>query len=130
MSLSDPVSDFLTRMRNAIAARHRYVDVLLSKLNLSILKTLEQQGFVEKSLVNEQRRKVRVYLKYSDRREPVIQGLKRISSPGLRKYVKCTEIPRIVGGMGVAVMSTSGGILDGESARQKKLGGELLCYVW
>jgi small subunit ribosomal protein S8 len=130
MSLSDPISDLLTRIRNAKMAKHRFVDFPFSKEKLNIVKILQEQGFIEKFLVDEENSKARVFLKYTQGREPVIQGLKRISSPGLRRYVGYKNIPRILSGMGVAIISTPQGIIDGETARKLKVGGELLCFVW
>jgi small subunit ribosomal protein S8 len=130
MAINDPIADLLTRIRNARNARHRYVDLRLSKLKLQVIRVLHQQGYVENFLVDEAQRKVRVFLKYGDARQPVIQGLKRISTPGLRRYIGYRQIPKIYGGMGVAILSTPAGIIDGETARREKIGGELLCCVW
>ncbi len=129
MSQHDPIASMLTSLRNAATARSRFVDLDLSYLRHEILKILERQGFVEHILVDDQKKKMRVFLKY-DGREPLMQGLKRISKPSLRKYIGRDEIPRIIGGLGTAILSTSSGILDGETAREKGVGGELLCYVW
>lgn len=129
MAHQDPIASMLTSLRNAVIARRSLVDLDLSKMKHEILKILEKQGFIEKILVDDQKRKMRVFLKY-DRREPLMQGLKRISKPSLRRYIGREEIPKIVGGLGTVVLSTSQGILDGESAREKGIGGELLCYVW
>ncbi len=130
MSMHDPISDLLTRIRNARQARHRYVDFRVSKVKVNILKILQLQGFVEHFLVDDESGKGRVFLKYAEGREPVIQGLKRMSTPGLRRYVGVDEIPRVLGGLGIAILSTSKGIMDGETARKQRLGGELLCLVW
>ncbi len=130
MSHHDPISDMLTQLRNAVIARKRFVDLNLSRQKHEILKVLEKQGFLEHILVDEEHKKMRVFLKYSGGREPILQGLSRISKPSLRKYITRHEIPRISGGLGLAVISTSQGVLDGEAAREKGIGGELLCYVW
>jgi small subunit ribosomal protein S8 len=130
MALHDPISDLLTRIRNAKDAKHRYVDVPLSKAKINVIKVLEQHGFIEHHLINDELRKVRVFLKYVEGRECVMQGLRRISSPGLRRYVGHKDIPKILGGMGIAILSTPQGVIDGETARKQKVGGELLCYVW
>lgn len=130
MASHDPVSDLLTRIRNAKLARHRFVDINLSKLSTNVIKVLERQGFIERYLVNDELRKVRIFLKYAEGREPVIQGLKRISTPGIRRYIGYKKIPKVLGGMGVAILSTPNGIIDGETARQQKVGGELLCFIW
>lgn len=128
--LHDPIADLLTRIRNAKMARHRFVDFRPSKIKIEIVKILHEQGFVDKFMVNEEKGQARVFLKYAGGREPVITGLKRMSSPSLRRYLGYREIPKIYGGMGIAILSTPGGIVDGETARKKKLGGELLCLVW
>lgn len=130
MALHDPISDFLTRIRNAQKQKHKYVDLRLSKQVHNIAKLLEAQGFVEHVLVDDEKRRMRVFLKYSKSRMPVVNGLKRESSPGLRRYIGHQDIPKILGGMGMAVVSTTQGIIDGETARQKKLGGEYLCTIW
>ena len=129
MSQQDPIASMLTSLRNAVNARGRFVDLSLSKQKHEILKVLEKQGFLEHILVDDQKKKMRVFLKY-DGREPLMQGLKRISKPSLRKYIPLEKIPRIFGGLGIVVLSTSQGVIDGEAAREKGIGGELLCYVW
>ncbi len=128
--LHDPIADLLTRIRNAKNARHRFVDFRPSKIKMEIVKVLHEQGFVDKFLMNEEKGQARVFLKYASNREPVIKGLDRMSSPSLRRYVGYRQIPKIYGGMGIAILSTPGGIVDGETARKNKLGGELLCLVW
>lgn len=130
MAHQDPIADMLTRLRNAMTARRRYVDMPLSQQKHNVLKVLEQQGFVEHILVDDEHKKMRVFLKYAGGRAPILQGLKRISKPSLRKYINKDEIPKISGGLGIAIVSTSQGVVDGETARQKGIGGELLCYVW
>jgi len=130
MAINDPIADLLTRIRNARNARHRYVDLKPSRVKLQIIKVLHEQGYIDNFLVDEEHMKARIFLKYGDGREPVLKGLKRISSPGLRRYIGYKQIPRIYGGMGVAILSTPSGIVDGETARRQKVGGELLCYVW
>lgn len=130
MAQSDTIADLLTRLRNAVQARQKYVDMHTSKMKFNILKVLEKQGLIEHILVNEEKGKMRIFLKYAQGREPVLQGLKRISSPGLRRYVSSKKIPRIRGGMGTSILSTPMGIIDGETARKQNVGGELLCYVW
>lgn len=130
--VSDPIADFLTRIRNGVKAKHRYVDVRWSVLKQSLAEILKSQGFIENYLVNQEntRGTMRVLLKYSEGRQPVIQGLKRMSKPGLRRYVKHDDIPQFYGGMGVSIVSTSQGLLPGMEARKRKIGGELLCLVW
>jgi small subunit ribosomal protein S8 len=130
MTTHDPISDFLTRIRNARLAQHRFVDLNLTKMVHSIVKILKEQGFIESYLVNDETRQMRIFLKYSEKREAVIQGLKRISSPGLRRYVGYKKIPKVLGGMGIVVLSTPAGVVDGETARKLQVGGEFLCTVW
>jgi small subunit ribosomal protein S8 len=130
MSLSDPIADLLTRIRNASSAKHRYTDVHSTKLMVSIVKVMQKMGFIESYLIDEEQRKMRVFLKYAQGREALISGLKRVSRPSLRRYTDRRSIPRIDGGMGLVVLSTSRGIMDGEAARQLGVGGELLCYIW
>jgi len=128
--LHDPISDFLTRIRNAKSQQHRYVDIPLSKEKIHIAKVMHENGFIDNHIVNEEKRTLRVYLKYGSNRKSVLNGLRRISKPGLRRYICHQEIPKILGGMGIAVLSTNKGILEGEKAREQKLGGEILCYIW
>ncbi len=130
MSLSDPIADLLTRIRNASAAKHRYVDVHATKLLISLVKVMQKVGFVDSYLINEEQRKMRIFLKYAEGRESLITGLKRVSRPSLRRYIESRRIPKIDGGMGLVVLSTSKGVMDGESARELGVGGELLCFIW
>lgn len=133
MSLSDPVADFLTRIRNSTRAEHRYVDVSWSKLKQNLADILKSQGFIENFLVNQEtpsRGVIRIFLKYTPTRKPVIQGLKRVSKPGLRRYVGHEDIPQFHGGMGLSIVSTSQGLLPGNEARKRKIGGELVCLIW
>ena len=130
MAMNDSIADLLTRIRNAKAAKHRYVDVDLSKMRLSILKILKEKGFVESFLQNDEKRMVRIFLKYSKSRRSIIQDIIRVSTPGLRKYISSDRIPRIHNGLGIAILSTPQGVLDGETARRQNVGGEYLCKVW
>lgn len=133
MALSDPIADFLTRIRNATNSQHRYVDVSWSKVKENIAGILKNLGFIESFLVkheSKQRGTIRLFLKYSNGRQPVIQGLKRVSKPGLRRYVGYEDIPLYYGGMGVSIVSTSQGVMSGNEAKERKIGGELLCLVW
>ena len=133
MAVSDPVADFLTRIRNAIKAEHRYTDVSWSKLKQNLAEILKNQGFIENYIVrqdNKHRGTIRLFLKYSNGRQPVIQGIKRISKPGLRKYVGHNDIPHYFGGMGLSIISTSQGVMAGLDASKRQIGGELLCLVW
>ncbi|MDN3507119.1 MAG: 30S ribosomal protein S8 [Simkaniaceae bacterium] len=128
--LHDPISDFLTRIRNAKEQKHGYVDMPLSKAKENIAKVLLEQGFVKDVLTNKEKQTLRVVLRYAKDRKSVVNGLKRISKPGLRRYIGHADIPRILGGLGIAILSTNKGIIEGEAARKEKLGGELLCYIW
>jgi small subunit ribosomal protein S8 len=130
MSLSDPIADLLTRIRNAKLAKHRFLDMPASRMKINILKVLKEHGFIENYLHDKEKGNLRIFLKYGGRRESVIQQLHRVSMPGLRRYVGYKKIPKVLGGMGVAIVSTPKGILDGETARKMKVGGELLCCVW
>lgn len=130
MSLNDPVADLLTRVRNGQMAKLRYVDALFSKLALNILKVLQEQGFIQSFSSNEEERTIRVDLKYTDSRKPVIQGIKRASTPGVRRYVGSGNIPYVLRGLGISILTTSKGVMTGHQAKKQNIGGEILCYVW
>lgn len=133
MAINDPIADFLTRIRNACKAQHRFVDIDWSKMNEALALILKDQKFVENFLIKKDsnsRGTIRLFLKYSKGRASVVRGAKRISKPGLRRYVKHDEIPTYFGGMGVPIISTSQGVLPGVEAKKRKIGGELLCLVW
>ncbi len=128
--MNDPISDMLTRIRNANRALLPLVDVPHSKMKESIAGILKREGYISDFAVEGQTaRTLKLKLKYQGQKS-IIEGLRRVSSPGLRRYVGSTQIPRVRGGLGVAVLSTSEGIMTGTQARKKNLGGELLCYVW
>ncbi|MEE9583132.1 MAG: 30S ribosomal protein S8 [Dehalococcoidales bacterium] len=132
MTISDPIADMLTRIRNAVMARHDSVLVPTSRMKLYIAKILKQEGFItDYEVVGSQpQRQIRIALRYSDKNQPIISGLKRASKPGLRLYVQHKEIPRVYGGLGIAIVSTSKGVMTGYKAWRQEIGGELLCYVW
>ena len=134
MSMSDPIADMLTRIRNATASRHDAVTMPASKMKLAIAGVLKSEGFIRDFAVVEEAGKVqpnlKVELSYAGRRQPVLNGLQRISKPGLRVYVQQREIPRVYGGLGIAILSTPKGIMTGQEARRQRVGGELLCYIW
>jgi len=132
MAVRDPIADMLTRTRNAVMARHDSVLLPASKMKASIAKILKQEGFITDYEVigAKAQRQIKLKLKYGERNRPFITGLKRVSKPGLRVYVERNEIPRVYGGMGIAILSTSGGILPSYLAWQRNLGGEVVCYVW
>jgi len=131
MTIIDPIADMLTRIRNAIMASHDSVLVPSSKAKLSIVKILSEQGFIDRYevLKGKPQPMIKVYLKYADD-QPAILGLERVSKPSLRVYVEKHEIPRVYGGLGIAIISTSKGIMTGQEAWRQRLGGEVLCYVW
>lgn len=130
--ITDPIADMLTRIRNALVARHDFTDMPDSKLKVAIAGVLKKEGFIRDfELMGEgPKRVVRIHLAYTGRREPVINGLQRISRPGLRVYAQRREIPRVYGGLGVAILSTPEGVVTGREARRRGLGGEVLCSVW
>jgi len=130
MAFNDPIAELLTKIRNAKNAQHRYVDICHSKIKIKILEILKSHGFIENFLVNEQLRKVRIFLKYTKTRESVIRGLKRVSSSGLRRYIGYRDIPKVFNGMGLAILTTPQGVVDGDTARNLKAGGEIICTVW
>ena len=130
--VNDPISDYLTRVRNAIAAQHAEVEVPSSRLKKEMTRILAEQGYIgeyvlEPTPVGEA---IRIKLKYTDGRRTVISGLKRVSRPGRRRYVTHEEIPRVLGGMGTAILSTSVGVMTGHEASHRGVGGEVVAYVW
>ena len=132
MTVSDPVADMLTRIRNAIMAKHDFVSMPSSRMKLSIAKILKGEGFINdyEVLRDKSHRAIKIYLKYSDKNQPVLSGLERVSKSGLRVYVQRKEIPRVYGGLGIAIISTAKGVMTGQQAWRQRIGGELLCYVW
>jgi small subunit ribosomal protein S8 len=130
--MSDPIADMLTRIRNANTVRHETVEIPASTIKKEIAEILKKEGFIRDAEYIEDNKQgiIRVFLKYGPNNERVISGLKRISKPGLRVYTKSTEIPRVLGGLGIAIISTSKGIMTDKDARQSKAGGEVICYVW
>lgn len=130
---TDPIGDFLTRIRNATAAKHQRVDVPASKLKAEIARILKEEGYISTFKMvdeNKARKVLRVFLKYTPDRRSVISGLKRISRPGSRRYVGSSEITAVVGGLGISIMTTPKGLMSGRTARKAKIGGEVLCEVW
>jgi small subunit ribosomal protein S8 len=132
MNTTDPIADMLTRIRNASMARHRELTLPSSRIKREIARILVDEGFVESFTTQQDgvQETLTVQLKYVEGKTPVVSGLKRISKPGLRVYARKTEIPRVLGGLGLAILSTSHGIMTGSQARRLNLGGEVLCYVW
>ncbi|MED4600347.1 30S ribosomal protein S8 [Paenibacillus filicis] len=132
MVMSDPIADMLTRIRNANVVRHETVEIPASKIKREIAEILKKEGFIRDAEYIEDSKQgiIRLFLKYGSNNERVITGLKRISKPGLRVYAKSQEVPRVLGGLGIAILSTSKGVMTDKEARQSKAGGEVICYVW
>ena len=132
MSMTDPIADFLTRIRNANMVRHESLEVPASKIKKDIAEILKNEGFIKdvEYIDDDKQGIIRVFLKYGKNNERVISGLKRISKPGLRSYVKADEVPKVLNGLGIAIISTSEGVITDKEARAKKIGGELLAYIW
>jgi len=132
MSFTDPIGDMLTRIRNASSARHEKCLVPLSRLKVKIAEVLKEEGFIKDFLVHQEgpQGAITILLKYSADREPAIGTIKRVSKPGLRRYVPTDSIPRVLNGMGIAILSTSKGVMVDREARKQKVGGELICTVW
>ncbi len=132
MNMTDPIADMLTRVRNASGARHEFVLVPASKMKANIARILREEGFIREFevLADSTQGTIKIYLNYLDRKTAAINGLKRVSKPGLRVYVNRQEIPRVFGGLGIAILSTPKGVMTGQQAWRNRLGGELLCYVW
>ncbi len=133
MGMSDPIADMLTRIRNANTAKHDTVDIPASKMKVAIADILFNEGYITKYEIKEDGnfKKIVVTLKYgADKNEKVITGLKRISKPGLRVYANSTELPRVLGGLGTAIISTNKGVITDKEARKQSVGGEVLCFIW
>ena len=131
-SINDPIADMLTRIRNATAVKHSSLDMPTSKIKLSIVELLRKEGYIKhfETIARDPQDVLRVHLLYREDKDPGIRGLKRVSKPGLRIYVGQGEIPRVAGGLGTAILSTSKGLMTGRDAWKQKIGGEVLCYVW
>jgi small subunit ribosomal protein S8 len=132
MTTSDPVADMLTRIRNAQSARHPKVDVPASKLKMEIARILKEEGFITNFKPAEEgaKKSIRIYLKYTPGNAPVISRIERISRPGCRVYVGSKEVPRVLGGLGINILTTPRGVMTGSSARKENVGGEVLCQIW
>ena len=130
--MTDPIADFLTRIRNALSAQHDTVLIPSSKLKVELARILKEQGYIEDYAEEPARvgQALRVRLKYTEDRAPVISGMKRVSKPGRRTYVNHTEIPKVLGGMGTAILSTSRGVMTGHEARREGVGGEVIAFIW
>ena len=132
MVMTDPIADMLTRIRNANQMKHLTVLVPASKIKLEILKVIKEEGYIEDAEFVEDGKQgtIKVTVKYTDKKERVIKGITRISKPGLRVYAKSTEMPKVLNGLGIAVVSTSNGVMTDREPRQKHLGGEVIAYIW
>jgi small subunit ribosomal protein S8 len=134
MSMTDPIADFLTRIRNAIHAAHETVDIPASKLKAEVARVLDEQGYIDSFAIvaapEGPGQLIRIDLKYTEDRRSAISGLKRVSRPGRRTYVEATKIPKVLGGMGTSIVSTSHGVMTGHDARAAGFGGEVLAQVW
>lgn len=132
MVMTDPIADMLTRIRNAVQATHETVDVPASNMKKAIANILKEEGFIRDYQIIEDGHQgtIRIFLKYGPNREAVIHGLKRISRPGLRIYCRKDEVPKVLGGLGIAIISTSKGVITDKQARKEAVGGEVVCYVW
>ncbi len=133
MGMTDPIADMLTRIRNANNVRFKNVDVLLSRINLNIAKVLKKSGYISGYDIKKDTRGhqvLRIYLRYADAKRSVLTGIQRVSKPGRRVYVKSERIPKVLNGYGIAILSTSRGVLTDKEASESKLGGEVLCNVW
>ncbi len=132
MVVTDTIADMLTRIRNANGMRYQEVSVPASNLKLSLAKILKDEGFIEdyKLVKDDAQGSIELTLKYGQNKERVITGLKRISKPGLRVYAKASEVPKVLNGLGIAIISTSRGVMTDKEARKQNLGGEVLCYIW
>ena len=132
MSMSDPLADLLTRIRNAGMVRHESVDVPMSNLKVGVVKVLRAEGYINDYQIIEDNKQgtLRIALKYGPNNERVISGIRRISKPGLRKYVKADDIPKVLSGLGISILSTSKGVITDREARRLRVGGEILCEAW
>ena len=132
MAMTDPIADFLTRIRNANMVKHESVEVPASKMKRDIAEILKNEGFIRdvEYIDDDKQGIIRVFLEYGKNNECVISGLRRISKPGLRSYVKADAVPKVLNGLGIAILSTSEGVMTDKDARAKKIGGEVIAYVW
>jgi small subunit ribosomal protein S8 len=132
MIITDSIGDMLTRIRNAATVRHDTVEMPASKLKIAVLKILKEEGFINdfEVIKGKPEKLIKIRLKYVDNNKSIISGIERVSKPGLRIYAQHNEIPRVYGGVGVAILSTPNGVITGQQARRQKVGGEVICYVW
>lgn len=132
MVMTDPIADMLTRIRNANQMKHEYVEIPASKIKLEILNVIKNEGYIYdvELIPNDKQGILKVTMKYTEKKERVIKGIKRISKPGLRLYAKASELPKVLNGLGIAIVSTSTGVMTDREARKNNFGGEVLAYVW
>ena len=130
MVMTDPIADMLTRIRNANQAKHETVEVPASKIKLDILNVIKAEGYIKDYELNQETKMVKVTLKYTDKKERVIKGITRISKPGLRAYAKASDMPKVLNGLGVAIVSTSNGVMTDKDARKQGVGGEVMAFIW
>ncbi len=132
MGMTDPIADMLTRIRNGTKAEKKWIDVPASKLKKELAQILMDEHFIEKYtyIENSMQGELRLYLRYDENEEPIIKGIRRVSRPGLRRYEQAHRLPRVLNGLGIAVISTSKGVMTDRDARKKGVGGEVICYVW
>jgi small subunit ribosomal protein S8 len=132
MIITDSIGDMLTRIRNAATVRHDTVEMPASKLKIAVLKILKEEGFINdfEVIKGKPEKLIKIRLKYVENNKSIISGIERVSKPGLRVYAQHNEIPRVYGGVGVAILSTPNGVISGQQARRQKVGGEVICYVW
>ena len=132
MGMTDPIADMLTRLRNGSKAGKKWVDIPASKLKKELARILAEEHFIQNFYVVEDRKQgeLRLFLKYDKHEKPIIKGIRRVSKPGLRKYSRTDGLPRVLNGLGIAIISTSSGVMTDRDARRKGVGGEVICYVW
>jgi len=132
MGMTDPVADMLTRIRNGSKARKKWVEIPASNLKKEVARILAEEHFIEmfRFVEDSTQGELRLFLKYDNQEKPIITGIKRVSKPGLRKYSSADKLPRVLNGLGIAIVSTSSGVMTDRDARQKGVGGEIICYVW
>ena len=130
MVMTDPIADMLTRIRNANQAKHETVEIPASKIKLDILNVIKTEGYIKDFELNQETKMVKVTLKYTDKKERVIKGITRISKPGLRAYAKASDMPKVLNGLGVAIVSTSNGVMTDKDARKQGVGGEVMAFIW
>ncbi len=132
MGMTDPIADMLTRIRNGMRAEKKWIDVPASKLKVELARILAEEHFIEKYhfVENNRQGEIRIFIKYDQDENPIIRGIQRVSKPGLRKYSQADKLPRVQNGLGIAVLSTSKGVMTDREARKKGVGGEVICYIW